>query len=204
MLTSRLQGKKAKEQQKAQKKAAAAAAAAQSKKKESKLSPSVSAPALEELVSDDSLVPRFVTLCVRFIELEGLTAEGIYRVNGNRAQVELLFDKYREGQYIHWVSELLTHECLNIYEYTYTVRLLNAYFYELSAIDVAVDDVVVYRYVQSCRCGMRGVVDEHVDIVAHDIPVNAVATALKQFFSDLSQPLVPTQYYDELIEVAGQ
>ena len=103
MLTSRLQGKKAKEQQKAQKKAAAAAAA-QSKKKESKLSPSVSAPALEELVSDDSLVPRFVTLCVRFIELEGLTAEGIYRVNGNRAQVELLFDKYREGQYIHWVS----------------------------------------------------------------------------------------------------
>ena len=96
--TSRLQGKKAKEQQKAQKKAAAAAAAAQSKKKESKLSPSVSAPALEELVSDDSLVPRFVTLCVRFIELEGLTAEGIYRVNGNRAQVELLFDKYREGQ----------------------------------------------------------------------------------------------------------
>ena len=101
MLTSRLQGKKAKEQQKAQKKAAAAAAAAaaaQSKKKDSKLSPSVSAPALEELVSDDSLVPRFVTLCVRFIELEGLTAEGIYRVNGNRAQVELLFDKYREGQ----------------------------------------------------------------------------------------------------------
>ena len=135
MLTSRLQGKKAKEQQKAQKKAAAAAAAAQSKKKESKLSPSVSAPALEELVSDDSLVPRFVTLCVRFIELEGLTAEGIYRVNGNRAQVELLFDKYREGQYTRWVStraesvhalcqytrwvfdELLTHECLNIYEY---------------------------------------------------------------------------------------
>ena len=51
---------------------------------------------------------------------------------------------------------------------------------------------------------MCGVVDEHVDIVAHDIPVNAVATALKQFFSDLSQPLVPTQYYDELIEVAGQ
>ena len=47
---------------------------------------------------------------------------------------------------------------------------------------------------------MRGVVDEHVDIVAHDIPVNAVATALKQFFSDLSQPLVPTQYYDELID----
>ena len=46
--------------------------------------------------------------------------------------------------------------------------------------------------------------DESVDILAHDIPVNAVATALKQFFMDLSAPLIPAHYYDELIEVAGQ
>ena len=90
------QEKKQKEQQKAQKKAAAS----QSKRKDAsaKLSPSTSALVLEELVvKSESLVPPFVTLCVAFIEQEGLTAEGIYRVNGNRAQVDLLMDKFREG-----------------------------------------------------------------------------------------------------------
>ena len=43
-------------------------------------------------------VPAFVTLCVDYIEREGLEAEGIYRVPGNRAQVELLFEKFREGK----------------------------------------------------------------------------------------------------------
>lgn len=45
--------------------------------------------------------------------------------------------------------------------------------------------------------------DRNVDIAACDIPVNAVATALKQFFMDLDAPLVPTHLYDELIDVAG-
>ena len=46
--------------------------------------------------------------------------------------------------------------------------------------------------------------DENVDMDFYDIPVNAAATALKQFFMDLASPLVPTQLYDELIEVAGK
>lgn len=38
--------------------------------------------------------------CVRFIESEGLDSEGIYRVPGNRAHVDLLFQKFDEGKLI--------------------------------------------------------------------------------------------------------
>lgn len=38
--------------------------------------------------------------CVRFIESEGLDSEGIYRVPGNRAHVDLLFQKFDEGKVI--------------------------------------------------------------------------------------------------------
>jgi hypothetical protein len=43
-----------------------------------------------------------------------------------------------------------------------------------------------------------------VNIAALDIPVNAVATALKGFFMDLTEPLIPTNIYDELIEAVGR
>jgi hypothetical protein len=33
--------------------------------------------------------------------------------------------------------------------------------------------------------------------------VNAVATVLKAFFADLTDPLVPMSLYDELIEASG-
>lgn len=36
--------------------------------------------------------------CVRLIENEGLDSEGIYRVPGNRAHVDLLFQKFDEGK----------------------------------------------------------------------------------------------------------
>lgn len=92
------QEKRQKEQQKALKKTAAAAAAAQSKKKETaKLTHSNSALVLADLVSADVKVPPFVDLCVSFIEAEGLDSEGLYRVNGNRAHVELLIEKFKEG-----------------------------------------------------------------------------------------------------------
>ncbi|PVD34051.1 hypothetical protein C0Q70_05313 [Pomacea canaliculata] len=45
--------------------------------------------------------------------------------------------------------------------------------------------------------------DPNVDIAALEIPVNAVATVLKSFFNDLTEPLVPTFLHDELIEAAG-
>lgn len=48
--------------------------------------------------SDTNPVPLFLEKCVRFVEDEGLDSEGIYRVPGNRAHVELLFQKFDEGQ----------------------------------------------------------------------------------------------------------
>lgn len=50
------------------------------------------------LQSDKNYVPLFLEKCVRFIEDEGLDSEGIYRVPGNRAHVDLLFQKFDEGK----------------------------------------------------------------------------------------------------------
>ena len=47
------------------------------------------------------------------------------------------------------------------------------------------------------------VLDPDVDFYSLDIPVPAVATALKGFFSDLTEPLVPSHLSDQLIEAAG-
>ncbi|XP_076471931.1 rho GTPase-activating protein 190-like isoform X2 [Babylonia areolata] len=45
--------------------------------------------------------------------------------------------------------------------------------------------------------------DPNVDILSLDIPINAVATVLKSFFNDLSEPLVPRALHAELMEAAG-
>ena len=45
--------------------------------------------------------------------------------------------------------------------------------------------------------------DPYVDIQSLDIPVNAVATALKGFFSELAEPLVPTYLHNDMIEAAS-
>lgn len=49
--------------------------------------------------SEKNLVPLFMEKCVEFIEQEGLDSEGIYRVPGNRAHVELLYQKLQEGEF---------------------------------------------------------------------------------------------------------
>lgn len=86
------------------------------------------------------LVPVFLEKCVNFIEGE-VDSEGIYRVPGNRAHVELLYQKFDE--------------------------------------------------------------EENVDIEKLDIPVNAVATALKDFFSKHLPPLFEQDLMNELEEIAG-
>ncbi|XP_021701384.1 rho GTPase-activating protein 190 isoform X2 [Aedes aegypti] len=91
--------------------------------------------------SDKNLVPLFVEKCVKFIELEGLDSEGIYRVPGNRAHVDLLYQKFDE--------------------------------------------------------------EVDVDIEKLDIPVNAVATALKDFFAKRLPSLFNTEMMAELEEIAG-
>lgn len=47
--------------------------------------------------SEENAIPLFLEKCVKFIEEEGLDSEGIYRVPGNRAHVDLLFQKFEEG-----------------------------------------------------------------------------------------------------------
>lgn len=86
------------------------------------------------------LVPIFLEKCVYYIERE-VESEGIYRVPGNRAHVDLLYQNYDE--------------------------------------------------------------DENVDIEKLDIPVNAVATALKDFFSKHLPPLFEPEMMNELEEIAG-
>jgi len=56
---------------------------------------------LEELAYDPSsegqLVPAFIRVCVEYVEHEGLTSEGLYRVPGNKAHVEQLVETLRQG-----------------------------------------------------------------------------------------------------------
>lgn len=86
------------------------------------------------------LVPIFLERCVHYIERE-VESEGIYRVPGNRAHVELLYQQFDE--------------------------------------------------------------EDNVDIEKLDIPVNAVATALKDFFSKHLPPLFEPDMMNELEEIAG-
>lgn len=56
------------------------------------------APTLEDVVmAEGRAIPLFLETCVKFIEAEGLDSEGIYRVPGNRAHVDMLFQKLEEG-----------------------------------------------------------------------------------------------------------
>ncbi|XP_063370149.1 rho GTPase-activating protein 190 [Cydia amplana] len=86
-------------------------------------------------------VPLFVEKCVQFIEREGLASEGLYRVPGNRAHVDMLFNKFNE--------------------------------------------------------------DPNVDLDSLDIPVNAVATALKDFFSKKLPPLLDEASMEQLEDIAA-
>ncbi|XP_071440115.1 rho GTPase-activating protein 190 isoform X6 [Hetaerina americana] len=97
--------------------------------------------ALEDFVqSEENAIPLLLEKCVRFIEEEGLDSEGIYRVPGNRAHVELLFQKFDEDP------------AFNIHDL--------------------------------------------------DIPVNAVATALKDFFSKRLPPLLTQDIMAELEDIS--
>lgn len=48
--------------------------------------------------SETNYIPLFLEKCIQFIEQEGLDSEGIYRVPGNRAHVDLLYQKFEEGE----------------------------------------------------------------------------------------------------------
>ncbi|XP_061181270.1 rho GTPase-activating protein 190-like isoform X2 [Saccostrea echinata] len=80
--------RKQKEQQKAQKK----------KKKDGRPGTSESGCKLSEfpMSSNNPSLPQFVETCVEYIDNEGMNTEGIYRIPGNKLQVELLQSKLQE------------------------------------------------------------------------------------------------------------
>lgn len=109
-------------------------------KKAGKKSKSGSAGLGGSSVGDDG-VPLFIKKCIEFIEFEGLDAEGIYRVPGNRAHVDAFVQKFNDNP--------------------------------------------------------------DMSIVESDIPVNAVATALKDFLSKKWGPIIPLNLMNELTELSN-
>ena len=86
--------------------------------------------------SSEDPIPCFLRKAITFIERDGLDAEGLYRVPGNRAHVDLLFQRFDE--------------------------------------------------------------DPKVDIDDLDIAVNAVATAVKDFFFKRLPPILEEEHMSEL------
>lgn len=135
------------------------------KKKKQKSSPELS----DYIQSPHNLVPLFVQKSIEFIEAEGLDAEGIYRVPGNRAHVDLLFQKFDEGLcFVPFLFYILG---------KYHLHSLSFYSFLLPT-------------------------DASVNIHELDIPVNAVATALKDFVSKRLPPIIPVTEMDQLTDVA--
>lgn len=46
--------------------------------------------------------------------------------------------------------------------------------------------------------------DHSIDFVVMDVAVNAAAGALKAFFADLPEPLIPYSLHPELVEAASE
>ena len=162
------------------------------KKKDSKtgLMSQMSMNVLEDMAqSDENLVPLFVEKCVAFIEEEGLGVEGIFRVPGNRQHVELLLDQTKEGRLP------VTYQPLRVFVMDILVILV---YIAVRCTCIDVDFLVMRTIIFVCF------LDPTVDIPSLDIPVNAVATALKQFFSDLPEPLIPPYLLEELKEATGK
>jgi len=59
-------------------------------------------PCMEDFrASDDDPIPLFLSRCIEFIETEGVATEGLYRVPGNRAHVDLIFQKFDEDPHFN-------------------------------------------------------------------------------------------------------
>ncbi|XP_023669493.1 rho GTPase-activating protein 35 isoform X2 [Paramormyrops kingsleyae] len=116
------------------------------KQKRMKSRPSISKPMesnyfgvpLVSVVSLERPIPVFIEKCIRYIDATGLSTEGIYRVSGNKAEMESMQRQFDQ--------------------------------------------------------------DHNLDLVEKDFTVNTVAGAMKSFFSELPEPLVPYSMQTELVE----
>ncbi|KAM6973554.1 rho GTPase-activating protein 35 [Aplochiton taeniatus] len=93
---------------------------------------------LASVVTPERPIPVFIEKCIRFIETTGITTEGIYRVSGNKAEMESMQRQFDQ--------------------------------------------------------------DHGLDLVEKDFTINTVAGAMKAFFSELPEPLVPYGLQGELVE----
>uniref|UniRef100_A0A3Q3J238 Rho GTPase-activating protein 35 n=1 Tax=Monopterus albus TaxID=43700 RepID=A0A3Q3J238_MONAL len=90
------------------------------------------------VVTPERPIPVFIEKCIRFIETTGLNTEGIYRVCGNKAEMESMQRQFDQ--------------------------------------------------------------DHNLDLMEKDFTINTVAGAMKAFFSELPEPLVPYSMQGELVE----
>ncbi|XP_072547794.1 rho GTPase-activating protein 35 [Salminus brasiliensis] len=93
---------------------------------------------LANVVTPERPIPLFIEKCIRYIEATGLSTEGIYRVSGNKAEMESMQRQFDQ--------------------------------------------------------------DPSLDLVEKDMSVNTVAGAMKSFFSELPDPLVPYNMQVDLVE----
>ncbi|XP_016116323.1 rho GTPase-activating protein 35-like [Sinocyclocheilus grahami] len=93
---------------------------------------------LANVVTPERPIPLFIEKCIRYIEATGLSTEGIYRVSGNKAEMESMQRQFDQ--------------------------------------------------------------DPNIDLIEKDMSVNTVAGAMKSFFSELPDPLVPYSMQTELVE----
>uniref|UniRef100_I3JFB1 Rho GTPase-activating protein 35 n=1 Tax=Oreochromis niloticus TaxID=8128 RepID=I3JFB1_ORENI len=113
------------------------------KKPRSKPRHSISKPGyfgmpLSTVVTPERPIPVFIEKCIYFIETTGLNTEGIYRVCGNKADMESMQRQFEQ--------------------------------------------------------------DHSLDLVEKDFTINTVAGAMKAFFSELPDPLVPYSMQTELVD----
>ncbi|XP_068854567.1 rho GTPase-activating protein 35 [Aphelocoma coerulescens] len=117
------------------------------KKPKAKARPSLSKPPWESsyfgvplasVVTPERPIPVFIERCIQYIEATGLSTEGIYRVSGNKSEMESLQRQFDQ--------------------------------------------------------------DHGLDLAEKDFTVNTVAGAMKSFFSELPEPLVPYAMQVELVE----
>ncbi|XP_028921023.1 rho GTPase-activating protein 35 [Ornithorhynchus anatinus] len=93
---------------------------------------------LATVVTPDRPIPIFIERCIEYIEATGLSTEGIYRVSGNKSEMESLQRQFDQ--------------------------------------------------------------DHSLDLAEKDFTVNTVAGAMKSFFSELPDPLVPYSMQIDLVE----
>ncbi|XP_010871103.4 rho GTPase-activating protein 35 [Esox lucius] len=93
---------------------------------------------LVNVVTPDRPIPLFIDKCIRYIEATGITTEGLYRVSGNKAEMESMMRQFDQ--------------------------------------------------------------DHNLDLVEKDFTINTVAGAMKAFFSELPEPLVPYSHQIDLVE----